>query len=324
VPGTAFITGLTGQDGSFVAELLLADGWRVVAAVRDPRRLGQAAHLAPSVELVYADLRERGSLAAALVGAAPQRVFHLAAPSSVPDSWQRPAEYFDAIAGSCAEILQTAAAELPEARVVVASSAAMFGDDAPSPQGEETPMRPASPYAAAKLAAHNMVGAMRAGRGLHASSAILFNHESPRRSQGAVSRRIARAAAGASLGRAPELELDSLGAVRDWSHARDIARGLTLIAAAERPADYVLARGEGHSVDEFARAAFAAADLDWDEYAPEQRSAEPGGRAAERVGDPRRARRELRWEPSVSFDELVDELVRFELVRSGGRRPAAT
>ena len=324
---TALITGLTGQDGSYLAELLLTDGWRIVAVVRPGEEtLGAAEHLAGEVELVRGDLLDRASLRAAVLTARPERIFHLAAPSFVPDSWQRPAEYVAAIAGSCAELLAVVAEERPQTRVVVASSGAMFGDAPQSPQLEDTPFRPTNPYAVAKLAAHQLVGAMRSGRGLHASSAILYNHESERRPEQFVSRRVSRGAAAISLGEADSLSLGSLEAIRDWSHARDMMRGLLLMSQASEPDDYVLASGVGHTVGDLARVAFATVGLDYADYVVVDDALRRPPEATPSVGDPTRARTKLGWQPEVTFEQLVEGMVHHdvgELQRALGR-PAAT
>jgi GDPmannose 4,6-dehydratase len=326
-PGTALITGVSGQDGSYLAELLLADGWRVAGLVRPGEEtLGVVGHLAGDIEFVRGDLLDRASLRDAVLTRSPERIFHLAAPSFVPDSWLRPAEYVAAIAGSCAELLAVVAEELPATRLVVASSGAMFGDAPESPQREDTPFRPTNPYAVAKLAAHHLVGAMRSGRGLHASSAILYNHESERRPEQFVSRRVSRGAAAISLGAAESLSLGSLEAVRDWSHARDMMRGLVLMADAPEPDDYVLASGVGHTVGELATIAFASVGLDSRDYVVVDDALRRPPEATPSVGDPDRARRKLGWRPEISFEQLVEGMVRHDVreLQEAVGRPAAT
>jgi GDPmannose 4,6-dehydratase len=313
---SALITGLTGQDGSFLAELLLAKGYRVVGLVRGDageRGLGSAEHLRGQVELLNADVLDPVAFREAIVRAGTSEIYHLAAPSFVPASWERPGETLAAIAGSTATLL-TVVRELElSARVLVAASSEIFGDAGESPQNEDTPCRPRSPYAIAKLAAHQLLGRLREHDGLHASSAITYNHESERRPERFVTRRITRAAAAISLGRQDELELGALDAVRDWSFAGDIVRGAWLMLQQEQPGDYVLASGVAHTVAEFARAAFACVDLDPEHYLRVDEARVRAPESTPSVGDPRRARERLGWVPELSFEQLVERMVRADL-----------
>lgn len=313
---SALITGLTGQDGSFLAELLLEQGYRVVGLVRAngaERTLGSAEHLRGEVELLGGDVLDPAAFRDAIARAGAREIYHLAAPSFVPASWERPAETLAAIAGSTATLLTgVRELELP-ARVLVAASSEIFGDAGESPQNEDTPCRPRSPYAIAKLAAHQLVGRLREHDGLHASSAITYNHESERRPERFVTRRITRAAAAIALGRQHELALGALDAVRDWSFAGDIVRGAWMMLQQDDPGDYVLASGMPHTVAEFAQAAFACVELDAERYL----RVDPARvRAPERtpsVGDPARARERLGWTPELSFERLVERMVRADL-----------
>lgn len=313
---SALITGLTGQDGSFLAELLLAKGYRVVGLVRGEegeRELGSAEHLRGQVELLSADVLDPVAFREAIARAGTSEIYHLAAPSFVPASWERPGETLAAIAGSTATLLTVVRElELP-ARVLVAASSEIFGDAGESPQNEDTPCRPRSPYAVAKLAAHQLVGRLREHDGLHASSAIAYNHESERRPERFVTRRITRAAAAISLGRQDELELGALDAVRDWSFAGDIVRGAWLMLQQEQPGDYVLSSGVAHTVAEFARAAFACVDLDPERYLRVDEARVRAPESTPSVGDPRRARERLGWAPELSFEQLVERMVRADL-----------
>ena len=312
---TALITGLSGQDGSFLAELLLEKGYRVCGLVRGAgeRSLGCSEHLRGRVELLAGDLLDATTLRAAVASAGASEVYHLAAPSFVPASWQRPAETIAAIAASTATILEAVRESEPAARVFVASSGAIFGDARESPQREDTPCRPSTPYAVAKLAAHELVGALRAHDGLHASSGIAFNHESERRPEQFVTRRISRAAAAISLGRQTELTLGSLDAVRDWSFAGDVMHGAWLMLQQDVAADYVLASGVPHTVADLARVAFASVDLDAERYLRVDPSLERAPEPTPSVGDPSRARERLGWEPRLSFEQLVERMVRADL-----------
>jgi GDPmannose 4,6-dehydratase len=321
---TALITGITGQDGSFLAELLLEKGYAVTGLLRGDRgrSLGRAEQLRERIELVQGDLLDPDSLRRAIEQVGPAEIYHLAGPSFIPDSWQRPGETLGAIAGSAAAILQAVRELDPPARVFAAASGAIFGDAGECPQREDTTPRPTTPYAVAKLAAHELVGMMRAHEGLHASSGIVYNHESERRPERFVTRRIARAAAAIALGLQDDLTLGSLDAVRDWSFAGDIMRGAWLMLQQDTPDDYVLASGVPRTVAEFAQAAFACVDLDYERYVRVDPALVRPPEATPSVGDPGKARERLGWTPQVSFEELVERMVKADL-RSlqGAARP---
>jgi GDPmannose 4,6-dehydratase len=312
---TALITGLTGQDGSFLAELLLEKGYSVSGLIRGgpERSLGCAEHLRGRVELVSGDLLEPATVRIAIEHVAPGEIYHLAAPSFVPVSWQDPGETISAITGSTAAIL-AAVRELERGtRVFVAASGSIFGDAGESPQREDTPCRPTTPYAVAKLAGHQLVGALREHDGLHASSGIVFNHESERRPERFVTRRITRGVAAIALGRRQELTLGALDAVRDWSFAGDIVRGAWLMLQQDAPDDYVLASGVPRTVSELARTAFACVELEADRYVRVDPSLVRPPESTPSVGDPGKARKRLGWEPGLSFEELVERMVLADL-----------
>jgi GDPmannose 4,6-dehydratase len=321
----ALITGLTGQDGSFLTELLLEHGYHVTGLVRgsSDRSLGCSEHLREQVDLVRGDLLDQGSLQEAIEESQPAEIYHLGGPSFVPASWERPGEALSAIAGSTANLLEVVREIGPGTRVFVAASGAMFGDALQSPQREDTPCRPTTPYAIAKLAAHELVGAMREHDGLHACSGIVFNHESERRPERFVTRRITRGAAEIALGLREELTLGALDAIRDWSFAGDIVRGAWLMLQQERPDDYILSSGVPHTVAEFAQAAFACVDLDAERYLRVDPALVRPPEDTPSVGDPRKARERLGWEPEVSFAELVERMVRADLrsLQREGARP---
>jgi GDPmannose 4,6-dehydratase len=312
---SALITGITGQDGSFLAELLLEEGYEVTGLLRGPaeRSLGSSEHLRGQLELVQGDLLDPVSLRVALEAVRPREIYHLAGPSFVPASWERPNETICAIAGSCAAILQAVRDIDPDMRLFVSASGAIFGDAPESPQREDTPCRPTTPYGIAKLAAHQLVGAVRDQDGLHASSGIVFNHESERRPEQFVTRRITRGAAAIALGLQEELSLGNLGAVRDWSFAGDIVRGAWLMLQQDRPDDYVLASGVPHTVADLAREAFGCVDLDVERYLRVDPSLVRPLERTPSVGDPEKARNQLGWEPEVSFEALVERMVRADL-----------
>jgi GDPmannose 4,6-dehydratase len=312
---SALITGLTGQDGSFLAELLLEQGYRVTGVVRDPDgpSLGSAEHLRDRVELVSGDLLEPATLRTAIEQTGPDEIYHLAAPSFVPASWQRPRETIAAIVGSTAAVLESVRALDDGIHVLVPASGSIFGATPESPQSEDTPCRPTTPYAIARLAAHELVGVLREHDGLHASSAITFNHESERRPEKFVTRRVTRGAASIALGLEQELMIGDLDAVRDWSFAGDIVRGEWLMLQQEEPGDYVLASGIPHTVAELAQTAFACVDLEAERYLRVDPSLVRGAEPTPSVGDPAKARRRLGWEASVSFEELIERMVRADL-----------
>jgi GDPmannose 4,6-dehydratase len=312
---SALITGITGQDGSFLAELLLEKGYSVTGLIRGDAEqpLGCSEHLRGRLELVRGDLLEPETLRAAIERVRPGELYHLAAPSFVPDSWRRPGETMAAIVGSCAAILEAVRDVAAETRVLVSASGSIFGEAPESPQREDTPCRPTNPYAIAKLAAHQLVGTLRASDGLHASSGIFYNHESERRPERFVTRRITRGAAAISLGMQHELSLGSLEAVRDWSFAGDIVCGAWLMLQQDRPDDYVLASGVPHTVSEFAAAAFACVGLDAERYVRVDSSLVRPAESTPSVGDPAKARERLGWEPQVSFEGLVARMVQADL-----------
>jgi GDPmannose 4,6-dehydratase len=311
----ALITGITGQDGSFLAELLLEKQYRVTGLIRhgEQEPLGCSEHLRGRVQLVRGDLLEPASLREAIAQVQPSELYHLAAPSYVPASWQHPAETLRAIAGSCAVILEAVRDLDSDTRVFVASSGAMFGEAPESPQHEDTPCRPTNPYAISKLAAHQLVGVLRDRDGLHASSGIAYNHESERRPEQFVTRRITRAAAAISLGLERELTIGSLDAVRDWSFAGDTMRGAWLMLQQDRPDDYILASGIPHTVAELAQAAFACVGLDAERHLRVDSSLVRPAEQTPSVGDPAKARTHLRWTPYVSFEQLVERMVQADL-----------
>ena len=308
---SALVTGITGQDGSFTAELLLEKGYRVTGLMRGSAdgSLGCSEHLRGEIELVHGDLLEPDTLRLAVERLRPDEIYHLASPSFVPDSWHRPGETMAAVAGASAVILEAARDLDVGARVFVSASGAIFGDAPESPQREDTPCKPTNPYAVAKLASHQILGALRTHYELHASSGILYNHESERRPEQFVTRRITRGAAAISLGLQRDLTLGSLDAVRDWSFAGDIVYGAWLMLQQEQPGDYILASGVPHTVAELARTAFACVGLDAERHLRVDPSLVRPSERSPSVGDPRKAREQLGWEPRMSFQELVERMV---------------
>ena len=296
-----------------MAELLLGKQYEVTGVLRDPRQLGCSEHLRSGMTLLPGELLQPDTLRAAMERVRPHEVYHLAAPSFIPASWERPRETVLAIAGSTAMLLEAVRALDTSTRVFVPASAAIYGEAPESPQREDTPCWPTTPYGAARLAAHQLVGMLREHDGLHASSGIVFNHESERRPERFVTRRITRAAAAISLGLQDELTLGDLRAVRDWSFAGDIVYGAWLMLQQDAPGDYVLASGVARTVADFARAAFACVDLDAERYLRVDSTLVRRAETTPSVGDPSRARERLGWTAQVSFEQLVQRMVASDL-----------
>jgi GDPmannose 4,6-dehydratase len=310
----AFITGVTGQDGGYLAEQLTAEGYEVHGLVRSgDASLAELVARSPSVLLHEGDLGDPAALADLVIDIAPDEVYNLGGLSSVALSWEQPLLAAQ-VSGVGAAGLLEAAWKLQEkgsraVRVVQASSAEMFGEPTVSPQDERTTIRPTSPYGAAKAFAQNMVAVYRA-RGLHAVSAILYNHESPRRPPQFVTRKITLAAAQIAEGKADSLSLGNLNARRDWGWAPEYVEAMVLAARHDVADDYVIATGVAHSVEEFVAAAFAAAGIaEWQPYVTiDPRFVRPVD-ATELVGDPARAQAVLGWQSLTPFEELVARMV---------------
>jgi GDPmannose 4,6-dehydratase len=311
----ALITGITGQDGGYLTELLQGKGYDVVGLVRPESEAAVPA----GVATVAGDLADAQSLRAAVLDTMPDELYHLAAPTFVPASWRDPAGTLELVAGATATLLQAVREVEGGVRVLVASSGEIFGAADVSPQTEATPMRPRSPYGVAKLAAYGLVDTLRRKHGLHASSAIAYNHESPRRPERFLPRKVARAAAAIKLGLQDEVTLGDLSAVRDWCHARDVVRGYWLMLAQDEPGDYILAGGVGRTVGDLVDAAFGCVGLDpTDHVRVDPALVRPAERTPP-VGDTSRARERLGWEPETSFAAMVEEMVQADLAALGAR-----
>ena len=304
----ALVTGVSGQDGSYLAALLADRGYEVVGLVREP---GES--VPDGVSALTGELLEPATLRAAVHDARPEELYHLAAPTFVPDSWEDPTETVAAIATATATLLGAAREVDPAMRVWVSTSSEVFGDAGESPQTERSPMRPRTPYGAAKLAAHGLVGAMRERWGLFACSGLTYNHESPLRPEQFLTRKVTRGAAAIKLGLERELVLGDLDAVRDWSHAADVVRAAWLALQADEPGDYVIASGVGRTVRDFVAAAFGAVELEWEGYVRVDPAFVRAPEPVALVGDPTRARERLGWTPECSFDDLVAEMVAADL-----------
>lgn len=312
VTRAALVTGVTGQDGGYLAEALLGAGWSVHGLVRDV-----VTESVPDGVVVHdGDLADE-ALFDSLVGeVSPDVVFHLAGMSSVARSWEEPGPTAEVTGAAVARLL-AAVRRAGDVRVVLASSAEVFGASTTSPQDETTPLAPSSPYGAAKAFVLHLAQVYRAA-GEHVSAAILYNHESPRRPDTFVTRKITAGAADIAAGRSDELRLGNLDAIRDWGWAPDYVDAMIRMSAADTPDDYVVATGVGHTVGEFVGAAFAAAGVeDWERYVVvDPRFFRPVDGPA-LVGDARRARESLGWAPTVPFEEIIARMVRADLGAAG-------
>ncbi|MDP9092627.1 MAG: GDP-mannose 4,6-dehydratase [Actinomycetota bacterium] len=307
----ALVTGITGQDGWYLTELLSNDGFDVYGLVTP----GDPARVPPPATVVTGDLADGDSLARAVALAAPDEVYNLAGLSSVAESWSLPERVADINGVGVVRLLHALAAATRESapngggvRFVQASSAEIFAGS-PPPHDERSTVSPTTPYGAAKAFAHHCVGVYRS-TGVGASSAILYNHESPRRPEHFVTRKISRAVARIACGSTDQLVLGNLDARRDWGHARDYMRALTLMARHRDPSDFVVASGVSHSVEDFVAEAFACIGVsDWQRHVRVDDTLARPSDAAEQRGNPAKAREVLGWQPEVSFEELVGEMV---------------
>jgi GDPmannose 4,6-dehydratase len=324
-PKRALITGITGQDGSYLAELLLEEGYEVFGAMRraSTESVERIGHLVDRVTLVQADLLDQSSLASAIRQSEPAEVYNLAAQSFVPTSFSQPVLTAEFTAVGVTRLLEAVRAVDPAIRFYQASSSEMFGRVRETPQTEETPFHPRSPYGVAKVFGHFATVNYREAYGLHAVSGILFNHESPRRGVEFVTRKISDGVARIKLGLSEELRLGNLEGRRDWGFAGDYVRAMWLMLQKDEPSDYVVATGEEHSVREFVELAFEHAGLDWKGHVRVDETLYRPAEVDHLVGDASRARRELGWAPTVSFRELVAMMVDADLARlSGGAAPS--
>jgi GDPmannose 4,6-dehydratase len=317
----ALITGIGGQDGSLLAELLLGEGYEVFGVVRRQAPYENLVEIRDRVELIQADLLDQMSLVRALRSCRPQEVYNLASVSFVPASWDQPILTAEFAAVGVTTLLESIREVDSAIRFYQASSSEIFGEPVETPQTEVTPLAPLTPYGVAKAYGHFITRSYRARYGLHASSGILYNHESPRRPLDFLPRKVAHGAAAISLGLEGELWLGDLAARRDWGYAGDYVRAMWLMVQRDEPDDYVVATGESHSVEELVSCAFGRVSLDWREYVHIDTSLVRGrAELHDLVGDPTRARERLGWTPTVGFEELVHLLVDSELARLGGDR----
>jgi GDPmannose 4,6-dehydratase len=313
----ALITGITGQDGSYLAELLLEKGYEVFGMTRraSTENVERIAHLVDRVNLIQGDLLDPPSLVSALRTAEPHEVYNLAAQSFVPTSWNQPVLTAEFTGVGVTRMLEAVRTADPGIRFYQASSSEMFGKVREVPQNEQTPFYPRSPYGVAKTYGHYITVNYRESFGLYAVAGILFNHESPRRGLEFVTRKISDGVARIKLGLADELRLGNLEAERDWGYAGDYVEAMWLMLQEDEPEDYVVATGETHSVREFCELAFAHAGLELEQHVKSDPEFLRPAEVDQLVGDASKARERLGWESKHSFRDLVEMMVDADLAR---------
>jgi len=316
---TALLTGVTGQDGSYLAEFLLSRGYRVVGMVRRSSvdRFERLEHIQGRIELIQGDLTDQTSLDTAVRDVEPDEIYNLAAQSFVPTSWNQPGLTGEVTGLGVTRILEALRKYRPQARFYQASSSEMFGKVVETPQRESTPFYPRSPYGVAKVYAHWITVNYRESYDLYCCSGILFNHESPRRGFEFVSRKVSDGVARIKAGKLDSLKMGNLDARRDWGFAGDYVEAMWMMLQQDAPRDYVVATGVSRSVRDLLEAAFAAADLDWREHVESDPALIRPAEVDTLVGDPSRAEAELGWQPKVSFEQLMELMVKSDLARHG-------
>ena len=314
---TALITGITGQDGSYLAEFLLSKGYKVYGMVRrsSVEKFERIEHLMHKIELVQGDLLDQYSLISALKTTKPQELYNLAAQSFVPTSWSQPVLTSEFTAMGVTRLLEAMRLVDPTIRFYQASSSEMYGKVRETPQTEDTPFYPRSPYGVAKVYGHYITVNYRESYNLFAASGILFNHESPRRGLEFVTRKVTQGVAKIKLGLASELRLGNLDAKRDWGFAGDYVKAMWLMLQQPTADDYVIATGKTHSVQHLVDVAFKHAGLDWQQYVKIDKSFLRPAEVDLLVGDPAKAKKVLGWEPSVTFEQMIHMMVDADIER---------
>ncbi|MFM2223495.1 MAG: hypothetical protein RLZZ78_1752 [Armatimonadota bacterium] len=318
----ALITGITGQDGSYLAELLLSEGYEVYGVVRraSTENYERIEHLRGQITLLQADLLDQSSLVQVIRESNPTELYNLAAQSFVPTSWAQPVLTAEFTAIGVTKVLEAMRAVNPEIRFYQASSSEMYGKVLEVPQSEETPFYPRSPYGVAKVYGHYITVNYRESYNLHASSGILFNHESPRRGLEFVTRKVTDGVARIKLGLASELRMGNLDAQRDWGFAGDYVKAMWLMLQQDTPDDYVVATGETHTVKELVQLAFDRVGLDWEKYVViDPRFIRPA-EVDLLIGQPAKANKVLGWVPQTSFPTLVNMMVDADMDRLSARK----
>ncbi len=316
----ALIIGIAGQDGSYLSELLLEKGYEVYGVVRGApeEQHERLEHIRDHLELLQADLLDQSSLESVLRRAKPNEVYNLAAPSFVPTSWNQPALTSEFIAIGVTRLLEAIRNVDPSIRFYQASSSEMFGNAIQTPQSEQTPFKPRSPYGAAKVYAHHMVDNYRERYGMFAVSGILYNHESPRRGLEFVTRKVTDAVAQIKLGKKSELRMGSMDALRDWGFAGDYVRAMWLMLQQPSPDHYVIATGKAQTVEDLVRTAFEYVGLDWQKHVViDEKFVRPPEEHI-LVGDPSKATKELGWVRETTFAVMIQMMVDADVKRHCG------
>ena len=318
----ALITGLTGQDGSYLAELLLLKGYEVFGLVRrsSSSNLDRISHLSGGIRILSGDLLDQSSLMDVITESQPDEIYNLASQSYVPISWTQPALTAEYTALGVSRILESIRRCKPDARFYQASSSEVFGQPDESPQTERTAFRPRNPYGAAKAYAHWMTINYRQQYNLYACCGITYTHESPRRGTEFVFRKITHTAAMIKLGLAKELKLGNLEARRDWCYAKDAVHAMWLMLQQEKPDDYIIASGEAHSVRELVECAFGCVGLDWQDYVAVDSSFYRPDESVQLIGCINKIRDDLGWKPEYSFKQLVELMVDHDLKELSGEK----
>lgn len=314
-PRRALITGISGQDGSYLTEFLLARGYTVSGVVeRDPLiERPNLAQVEDQLDIRAIDLTDRDAVDALITSCAPQEIYNLAAPSFVPASWDDPTATLDFMSGSAVRLLDAIVRLTPNTRYFQASSSEIFRGTNESPQNEQTTPRPISPYGVGKLAGHGLVNSFRVQHGVFACSGILFNHESPRRPVDFVTRKIVNGAVRIKRGELDKLHLGDLSAKRDWGYAPDYVEAMWKMLQVDEPDDYVLATGQLHTVEDLVEAAFSEVGLDSKDHVVTDPDFLRKGDEALLLGDPTHAKEKLGWEASTSFEEMIAIMAAAEL-----------
>jgi GDPmannose 4,6-dehydratase len=325
VTKTALITGITGQDGSYLAELLLDKGYRVIGMTRrsSTATFERISHIVSDIEIVQGDLIDQASLVEALRETRPNEVYNLAAQSFVPTSWNQPVLTGEVTALGMTRLLEAVRQVDSAIRVYQASSSEMFGKVREKPQTENTPFYPRSPYGVAKVYAHYLTVNYRESYDIYAVSGICFNHESPRRGREFVTRKVSEHVARIKLGQLSQLRMGNLDATRDWGYAGDYVRAMWLMLQQDEPRDYVIATGESHSVRDLCEIAFRHVGLNYEDYVVIDPQFLRPAEVDDLLGDPTRACLELGWKPEVTFEQMVAMMVDADLERFKNGKPEA-
>jgi GDPmannose 4,6-dehydratase len=314
----AIIAGIAGQDGSYLAELLAEKDYKILGFLKRDEDTSNLDSVADRITIEETELVRKEDIVRWTRLFDPDEVYNFAGLSFIPDSWNDPYRAFQVNTLLVAAFLETVKDHCPDARFYQASSSEIFGDPPESPQDENTPHNPMTPYGVSKLAAHLLAGLYRRRHGMYCVSGILYNHESPRRQEHFVTQKIAKAAVEISRGRTEKLKLGNLDAKRDWGFAGDFVRGIWRMLQQDVPDDYVLSTGELHSIRDFLDAAFSHVGLRWEEWVETDRSLLRPVEVGLLVGNPSKARKALGWEPQVGFEELVKMMVDAQMEKPGG------